>query len=469
MKKVFMLMIIALIIVINDCQRIETGDKSVLNTVAEKPPMGWNSFNSYDCAINEQQFKAVVDWLADNLLEYGWEYAVIDYIWWHPEPGNWDTPRRYGHPNIRYKQNGAPLYPENTTMDEYGRLLPALERFPSAANGQGFKPIADYVHNKGMKFGIHIMRGIHRVAAYKDTPILDSDYSAKDIAEPWDTCPWCNHMYGVDFTKPGAQQYYNSLFKLYAEWGVDYIKTDDILAPPYHAGEIELIRNAIEQCGRFMVLSLSPGEAPLSRAKHLEKQANMWRISADFWDEWEKLLHEFDLLNSWSSWIKPHRWPDADMLPIGHLSLGGRPHGPDRMSQFTWPEHYTLMTLWCIARSPLMWGGDPMTSSEKSISFLRNSEVLEVNQNSINNRQIYRRDQRAAWIADIPDSDEKYLALFNLVDDTQFVPFNFEYEYMRGKFTVRDLWAGKDLGVFEKEFSIQLEPHGAGLYRLIPQ
>lgn len=469
MKKIHLLLVFALVMLIGSCQKIETGEKSVLNTVADKPPMGWNSFNSYDCAINEQQFKVVVDWLADNLLEYGWEYAVIDYIWWHPEPGNWDTPRRFGHPNIRYKEDGAPLFPEYTTMDEYGRLLPAVERFPSAVNGQGFKPIADYVHGKGMKFGIHIMRGIHRVAAYNDTPILDSEYSAKDIAEPWDTCSWCNHMYGVDAAKPGAQEYYNSLFKLYAEWGVDYIKADDILAPPYHAGEIELIHNAIEQCGRPMVLSLSPGEAPLSRAKHLVNQANMWRISADFWDEWGKLLHLFDLLNSWSPWIQPHHWPDADMLPIGHISLGGRPHGPDRMSMFTWPEHYTLMTLWCIARSPLMWGGDPMTSSEKSIDFLRNKEVLEVNRNSINNRQIVRRDQHVVWAADITESNEMYIALFNLADEPQTVSFDFEYEHLRGKYTVRDLWAQKNAGIFEKEFSTQLDPHGAGLYRLIPQ
>ena len=204
-------------------------EKTVL---AATPPMGWNSFDAYDCRINESEFKATVDYMAENLLQYGWEYAVIDYIWWHPEPGNWDTPRRKGHPDIRYKEDGSPLFPEETTIDEYGRLLPSIERFPSAANGKGFRPIADYVHSKGMKFGIHIMRGIHRVAAYNATPIMGSKATAKDIAEPFDTCGWCNHMFGVDASKEGAQEYYNSLFNLYAEWGVDFIKADDTMFPP---------------------------------------------------------------------------------------------------------------------------------------------------------------------------------------------------------------------------------------------
>ena len=121
--------------------RIGEHKNEKMDMVAPTPPMGWNSFDAYDCRINEEEFKATVDFMAEHLLPYGWEYAVIDYIWWHPEPGNWDTPRRFGHPNIRYKEDGAPLHPEYITMDEYGRLMPAPNRFPSAANGKGFKPL----------------------------------------------------------------------------------------------------------------------------------------------------------------------------------------------------------------------------------------------------------------------------------------------------------------------------------------
>ncbi|MEO0339437.1 MAG: glycoside hydrolase family 27 protein [Bacteroidota bacterium] len=443
----------------------ETSSSSNLPIVAPTPPLGWNSFDAYDCRINEAQFRATVDFMAENLLEFGWKYAVIDYIWWHPEPGNWDTPRRYGHPNIRYQTDGAPLHPEYITMDEHGRLLPAVNRFPSAADGQGFKPLADYVHSKGLKFGIHIMRGIHRMATHEDRPISNSPYTAKDIAEPWDTCRWCNHMYGVDPTKVGAQEYYNSLFELYASWGVDYVKADDMMYQNYHKGEIEMIQKAIHNSGRPMVLSLSCGEAPLSQAKHLSKWANMWRISGDFWDDWQKLLHNFDLMNAWSPFIQDNHWPDADMLPIGHLSMNNRPHGPDRMSNFTIPEHYTMMTLWCIGRSPLMMGGDLLSSPPETIQFLQNEEVLSVNQNSTDNRQVFKDKEKAFWIATDKDTGDRYLALFNLSDEKKEVTFIFEWEYMRDQYQIRDLWAKKDIGKFEKSFTVELPAHGAGLYR----
>ncbi len=434
--------------------------------VAPAPPMGWNSFDAYDCGINEKQFRATVDFMAANLLEYGWNYATIDFIWFNPKLGTpEDIATRKGNPDLRLDPQGVPI--DKLAIDSYGRLLPAVERFPSSAGGKGFKPIADYVHSRRMKFGIHIMRGIPRQAYYDNTPIFGTKYRARDIAEPWDTCPWLNNMFGIDASKPGAQEYYDSLFRLYAEWGVDLVKTDDILAPVYHQGEIESIRRAIERCGRPMVLSLSPGEAPLGRADHIRRHANMWRISADFWDNWPALERNFDLLNAWSSWAGPDSWPDADMLPVGHLSLGGKPEPPDRMSRFTWPEHYTLMSLWSIARSPLIIGGDLLTSSEKSLSFLRNREVLAVNQNSANNHQVFKENGvAAAWIADVPGTPDKYVALFNLKNEPAKVSFLFEHEMLRGSWRVRDLWSRKDLGAFEKEVGAALDPHGASLYRL---
>jgi len=432
--------------------------------VAPTPPMGWNSFDAFDCRINEDQYKKTVDFMAENLLKYGWEYAVIDYIWWHPNPGGWDNPNmRFGHPNIQYAADGKPLEP--TTMDEYGRLLPSVERFPSAADGKGFKPLADYVHGKGMKFGIHIMRGIHRAAWYENLSVMGTTVKATDITETQDTCTWCNNMYGVDPTKPGAQEYYNSLFNLYASWGVDFVKADDTMFPPYHKGEIELIRNAIDQCGRPMVLSLSCGEAPLGMAKHLKENANMWRISADFWDDWESLHHNFELMNAWSSQSGPNAWADADMLPIGHLSNGNRPHGPARKSRFTLPEQYTLMSLWSIARSPLMLGADLLQADDSLMFFLTNPEVIEVNQHSSDNHQVFFRQNKCAWMAKDKDGNHM-LALFNLAEKEQIVEFNFELEYLRGKYTIRDLWQRKDLGQFKENFKVNLPSHGAGLYKL---
>lgn len=438
--------------------------------------MGWNSYDAYDCRINEKDFLAHVDFMAENLLEYGYEYAVIDYIWWHPEPGNWKNPRRIGHPNIRYRPDGSPLHPEYINMDENGRLLPSEERFPSAKDGKGFKPVADYVHSKGMKFGIHIMRGIHRMAWSENTPILGSDSHARDIAETHDTCAWCNHMYGVDPAHPASQEYYNSLFKLYADWGVDFIKADDILHPQYHSGEIEMINKAIKNCGRPMVLSLSPGEAPLSRANHLKEYSNMWRVSGDFWDNWESLEHNFDLLNSWSSHIGTGHWPDADMLPLGKVSLQDRPHGQERESNFTWNEQITMMTLWSMARSPLMIGADLLSISDSTLSLLTNEEVLNVNQYSINNRQIIKTKKvnhvtgktqyYCIWQAEDPKTGAHYIALFNLADESAQVCYDLEWDSLRDKYTLRDLWKKEDIGTISDKLCAKIEAHGAVLYKL---
>ncbi len=456
----------------------DTG-KSSYEEIAPTPPMGWNSFDAYDCRINETDFRATVDYMAEYLKPYGYEYVVLDYVWWHPEPGNWNTPRRWGHPNIRYTADGALLHPEYTTMDEFGRLLPAVERFPSSAGGAGFKPLADYVHSKGLKFGIHIMRGIHRGAVYDDTPIKYTEYTARQIGETWDTCSWCNQMYGVDHTKPGAQEYYNSIFELYAQWGVDYIKADDVLAPVYHRGEVELIRNAIENSGRPMVLSLSPGEAPLSDAKHITENAHLWRISGDLWDEWEDIEHNFGLLQAWSSHLGPGSWPDADMIPVGKISLNDRPHGPERSTMLSWNEQITLMTLWSMARSPLMIGADLLTLDDSTKWLLTNEEVLYVNQHSIDNRQVVRRERRtgssepkdhyAIWSATDPENNDKFIGLFNLLDEESEVCFNMEWEMLRGTYNVRDLWQKTDVGTAEGTLCITLGPHAAALYRLKPK
>ncbi len=273
-------------------------------------------------------------------------------------------------------------------------------------------------------------------------------------------------MYGVDPSKPGAQEYYNSIFELYAEWGVDFIKADDTMYPPYHKGEIELISNALRNCGRPMVLSLSCGEAPLSQAKHLVKNAHMWRVSADFWDDWESLHHNFDLLNSWSSYIGEGSWPDADMIPFGKISLNNRPHGNERNTNFTKNEQVTLMSLWCMARSPLMVGGDLISSSQDMFDVLTNEEILAINQNSTDNRQVFKNNDYAIWIATDPKSEDKYIAMFNLTDKASDVNFNLELEHLRGKYKFRDLWAKKDIGAFANNFTTKLGVHEAKVFRL---
>jgi alpha-galactosidase len=433
-------------------ETLTTGD-----SIASTPPMGWNSYNCYGAAVTEKEMMDNALMMSVHLKKYGWQYVVVDYCWYYPFPGAMNNPPQTGD------------YRPGLTMDGNGRLLPSVERFPSAAGSQGFKPLADYIHGLGLKFGIHVMRGIPREAVAKKLPVQGSEVTADMIADRNDTCNWLNSMYGIDMSKKGAQDYYNSIFNLYASWGVDYVKVDDI-ATPYHAAEIEAVRKAIDKCGRSMVLSLSPGDdMPAEQAEHVRKYANMWRISADFWDDWESLENQFELCNKWSSVSGPGHWPDADMLPLGRLNRRGPNPGLERMTNFTPEEQKTMLTLWSIFRSPLMMGGDLITLDNYTRTLLTNREVIQVNQHSANNKQLYRHGDKIAWIADIPGTNEKYIALFYTGElAASEVTVVMDAIGIKASCRVRDLWNHKDEGVFSSEFMDSLPSHGAGLYRVSP-
>jgi len=423
--------------------------KDLSAALAPTPPMGWNSYDSYGGDVNEKQVKANARYMADHLAISGWKYVVVDYYWYYPAG----------------QVEGAPA------MDEYGRLLPATNRFPSAAGGQGFKPLADYVHSLGLKFGIHIMRGIPRAAVEQNLPILGTSAHAKDIANLLNACSWSEAMDGVDVSKPAGKAYYDSLAKLYASWGVDFVKADDMSSASdpygevYHGPEIEALRNAMTRSGRPMVLSLSPGPTPLCEAEHVEKYSQMWRISNDMWDNWPELRNQFGYCHLWAPHIGPNHWPDADMLPLGLLRLRGFKDGP-RLSRLTHNEQITLMTLWSIFRSPLMMGGDLPTLDPFTLSLLTNQEVLAVDQYSSGNHLLFTRGNQIAWVADVPRTRQKYLALFNLGDSPEEITVSWPKLGMAGKVPVRDLWKKETLGDDANQFSAQIAAHGAGLYRI---
>jgi hypothetical protein len=372
---------------------------------AERPPMGWNSWDCFATTVTEAQTKAQTDYLAANLKSHGWEYIVVDIQWYEPNANSFN-----------YRKDAA------LVVDEFGRLWPATNRFPSAAGGIGFKALSDYVHGKGLKFGIHLMRGIPRQAVRENTFVKGTSVRARDVANTNSVCDWNPDMYGVDMSKPGAQAYYDSVFELIAAWGVDYVKVDD-LSRPYHANEkeVEAIRKAIDRTGRPMVLSLSPGETALTAAEHVQQHANLWRISDDFWDNWPALHEQFERLRKWNPSRGPGHWPDADMLPLGVLEMG------KRKTRFTPDEQYTLMTLWSIARSPLMHGGDMTKMDDFTLSLLTNDEVLAVNQTSSGNKELYHRGDLVAWVADVANSKDKYVALFNAPGPAKLVEANAAY------------------------------------------
>jgi hypothetical protein len=349
-------------------------------------------------------------------------------------------------------------------MDEYGRFLPAVKRFPSAADGNGFKSLADYIHSKGLKFGIHIMRGIPVLAVKNNCPILGSNAKASEVYSDSLQCKWLHDMYTIDTLKTGAQEYYNSIFKLYASWGVDFVKVDD-LSRPYHHGEIAMIRKAIDQSGRPMVFSTSPGATPLEKAGHVMNHANMWRICDDFWDNWKMLEPQFKRCADWAPYIGEGHWPDADMLPLGHIALRAE-RGNDRMTGFIKPEQYTLMNLWAMFRSPLMFGGDLPTNDEFTLSLLTNDEVLAVNQNSANNKQLKAENGLIVWTADVPETEDKYVAFFNINDSiSSEISITSAELGVSGNYSVKDLWSKEDKGTVAEKFTASVEPHASVLLR----
>lgn len=421
--------------------------------IAPTPPMGWNSWDAYAQSITEAQVKENADFVSKELKQYGWSYIVVDEGWYLPNPGS----------------SAA----ENTgfVMDANGRFLPSTVRFPSAASGEGFKPLGDYLHAEGLKFGIHILRGIPKGAVVKNLPIADSHFHAADAADQADTCPWNTYDYGVKDNAAG-QAYYDSLAKQYAGWGVDFVKVDCIADHPYKGSEIRMIRQALDKTGRPIVLSLSPGPTNVVHAEEVRKYAEMWRISDDFWDHWgvwrghefsQGLAQQLATASTWTAYTGEGHWADADMLPIGYLG----PHpgeGEPRQSMFTHDEAQTLMTFWCIFRSPLMIGANLLASDAFTLSLLTNPEVIDVNQHSIGNHPLVTNQNQVLWIAKSRDGLTLYAAVINLSDSTQRIEHSWAELGLSDKsFIVRDLWRREETADAAANLVVTLAPHASAL------
>lgn len=413
-------------------------------------PMGWNSWDCWGAAANEEIIRRNAEYMAKNLKQFGYEYVVLDIEWSEPTAAGHDY-----HPFAEL------------CMDEYSRLIPAENRFPSSKGGKGFAPLAEYIHSLGLKFGLHIMRGIPRQAVHNNTKIFGTEKRARDIAKTNSICYWNTEMYGVDTDKEGARAYYDSIFALYASWGVDFIKCDDIAREMPHAeSELIMLSEALHGCGREMVLSLSPGPAPLEKAELFKQVSNMWRITDDFWDKWELLYDMFDRTQKWCTHTGAGHYPDADMLPVGAVR---QVYGEDNRTGFTEDEQYTMLTLWSIFRSPLMIGGELPKTDSFTLSLLTNTDILKMHKNSRHAHQLWRKEidgvEHILWVAQNAEGGT-YLAVFNAGDRDSVIDIPLSDAEISGKFKVRELWSGKE---FEAEDIIKAEiaAHGAKAYLVL--
>ena len=407
---------------------------------APTPPMGWNSWDAFGASVTEAEYLDNARILAERLLPFGYDVATVDIQWYEAGArSSWYRPF-------------APL-----VLDEHGRPQPAPNRFPSAAEGCGFAPLAARVHRLGLRFGVHLMRGIPRQAVGLELPIAGSKWRCHEVADPKSTCAWNTDMCGVNPDHPGAFDWYRAWFTQLAGWGVDFVKVDDIAAPSYHAGEVELIRRAIDATGRPIVLSLSPGPALLDQAAHLQAHANQWRVCNDFWDTWPQLRDNLANLVKWAPHARPGAWPDADMLPVGRIGLrnfDGEGHG-ERETRFTSDEQVLMLTAWTGARSPLILGGDLRRLDDWTLKLVTNPEVLALLsvpgtrewQSSGHGHRLVCSDPQATWVAWLNTGDVPMSAMLpSWLPDAR-----------------RDCWARADLPAGTRQFTIPA--HGARLVK----
>lgn len=426
-------------------------------TIAPRPPMGWNSWDAYGLTITEQQFRDNVDVLARRLKPFGWNYAVIDEGWFLKNPMDRPTPEKL-------------IY----VLDANGRYIPDPVRFPSAlrdGRNIGFAALGAAVHARGLKFGIHIVRGIPRESVARNLPVADSAFHAQDVADTSDACPWDPTNWGVKENGAG-QAWYDSLIAQYAGWGVDYLKVDCISDHPYKPAEIRMIRRAIDKAKRPIVLSLSPGPTSFDVAAEVAAKAQLWRISDDVWDvwttkgDWPRGIDEhFDEMARWAPLARPGNWPDADMLPLGYL--GPSPGwGDPRQTQLTPEEQQSVMTLWAMARSPLILGANLTKLDPATVALLTNRTAIEIDQYGRDAHEVNRDGSVVAWTS-TGRGGKRYLALFNRADAPVEIRRGYKSYGLDGRYRARDVW--KNTSVGGQTVDATLAPHGSLLLELTPE
>ncbi len=417
--------------------------------------MGWNSWDSYGFDIDEQQFRASAQWVAEHLKPAGYRYVTIDQGWYVTDP--------------KTTGDGKDA---NRLLDQYGRYLPAPNRFPSAADGKGFAPLADYIHSLGLQFGLHIVQGIPRAAVAANTPIEGSSFHARDAANTAAGCQWSPNNWDLQDAAAG-QAYYDSIVRLYASWHVDLIKIDCIASRPYKGEEIRMFHEAIAKSGRRIVLSLSPGAAPLDEAANLQQYSRQWRISDDIWDVWQStgpfpqgVNDQIARAARWLPYAGPGHWPDLDMLPLGQL----RPSpgwGDPRATRLTHDEQRSMMTLWSIVRAPLIYGGNAAQTDAWTLALLTNPEVIALDQHSEGAKNVLLTERLAIYTAKPGSGSGTYAAIFNRQDTPQTIHLTpQQLQLSTAPARVHDLWHERPDASFAGTLDLMLAPHASVLLSL---
>ncbi|TDW75428.1 fibronectin type III domain-containing protein [Kribbella pratensis] len=420
--------------------------------VAAKPYMGWSSWSLQSTNypgvnpdgpgsfISEKNILTQANALATKLKPYGYEYVNVDAGW----------------------QDGG---------DEYGRPVAMAKRFP-----RGMKAVGDDIHKLGLKFGIYTTVGLG-TDVYRDgnTPIYDAPGCfTRDIVYPdlrktngWDAA------YKINYASPCAQKYADSIAKLFASWGVDFIKMDGVGpgswkgAPddPNHNNieDIEAWWRAVQNAGRPMQYTLS-WSLSHRYADVWKQNSNGWRIDTDVecycdtivkWDSSVK-ARWWDL-PQWIDDAGPGHWNNLDALNVGVGAMDG----------LTDAERQSYLTFWAINSAPLFAGDDLTKLDAYGLKLLTNREVIAIDQSGNPARPLNQDQLQQVWYAHNKDGSTT-VALFNLADSPATVTGNFDQLGIDGKATVRDIWANQNTRNVSGAVSAQLPAHGSKLYKISP-
>ncbi|MCG3148729.1 MAG: hypothetical protein PCFJNLEI_02174 [Verrucomicrobiae bacterium] len=378
------------------------------HALTPRPPLGWNSYDCLGCVANERRLLENLRVFVERLQPHGYEYFVLD--------GGW-----YRQHELGDREFPVPGEPCTVGVDEFGRPQPAPVWFPN-----GVAAIAAACHAHGVRFGIHMMRGIPRVAVERNLPIAGTAWRARDVANPADGCSWCPDNCGVNVAHPGGRAYYASVIVQLADWGVDFIKYDDMIPAP---DEVDAVADALAACPRPMVLSLSPGDGHHSDRWATYQRANLIRLTGDIWDDrdgfaqvferWQKLQ---DRLATWPAGC----WVDQDMIPfgelclwnpdrgvpVGHVAFAGK--GVHRRCQFTPAQQRTFLTMRALGASPLFMGGHLPGTDDATFALLTDPDLLACNQNATPGHVTMLSDTLALWQSPERDAPQRgWLGLFN--------------------------------------------------------
>ena len=411
------------------------------------PVLGWSSWSF----LREHPTAAKIEAQADALRESGLQKIGYKYInlddFWYQCPGS-----------------------QGPNVGPYGLWVTDSSRFPPDGDTNGIKVVADHIHSLGLKFGIYVTPGISKQAVSKNTPIQGTPYTAAQIAEQsiTENNYNCHGMVGINYDKPGAQEYINSWVDMLAAWGVDYIKIDGMKNS--NAPDIRAWSNAIRQSGRPIILDVTQGSFTQAIAPTLMKYADQWEFAPDVecyscekngssypLTSWKDVEKRFNYVAEWQPYAGSGKFNDYDSIEVGNGSNNG----------LTPVERQAQMSLWALGSAPFILGIDLTHFDQLDLEYLKNTAVLAVDQDSIAAKRLVDTSNQQVF-AKIEPNGDAIVGLFNTGGEAEKVSIQASALGLprneRG-YSLDNLWTG-EMKKTGGAIDAIVPSHGVVLYRV---